>query len=178
MDEIPATDTDRPDAGVRLRSATAQDAGFLTAILLEAFNWDRPRFTLDEILRTPRHAHYVTGWPSPGDFGVVAEDATGRPVGAAWARRFPATDPGYGFVDPHVPELTVGVLPGHRGRGVGGALLDEVVRTASREGVDRLSLGVEDGNPAARLYVSRGFVTVGREGESDTMLLRLAGAAS
>ncbi|MEV4939817.1 GNAT family N-acetyltransferase [Streptomyces zaomyceticus] len=176
MHTSPATGTELPDAGGRLRPATAEDADFLTAMLLEAFNWDGPRTTLEELLRTPSIAHYITGWPLPGDFGVVAEDGTGRPVGAVWARRFPATDPGYGHVDPTVPELTLGVLPGHRGRGIGSALLDAVVDLAARSGVDRLSLSVEDGNHAAGLYASRGFVTVGREGESDTMLLRLTAA--
>ncbi|MEU7089552.1 GNAT family N-acetyltransferase [Streptomyces achromogenes] len=168
----PATETDRPADRARLRPATAADAGFLAEVLLEAFNWAQPRFTLEEILRTPSIAHYVTDWPRPGDFGVVAEDGPGRPVGAAWARTFPADDPGYGHVDPRVPELTLGVLPGHRGRGIGGALLDTLVAQAARARVD-LSLSVEDGNPAVRLYAARGFVTVGREGNSDTMLLRL-----
>ncbi|NML51719.1 GNAT family N-acetyltransferase [Streptomyces sp. R302] len=168
-----AARADLPEAGFRLRPAAAGDAEFLTAILLEAFNWDAPRFSRDEILATPHFAHYVTGWPRAGDFGVVAEAPSGAPVGAAWARTFPAHDPGYGHVDPQVPELTVGVLPGHRGRGVGGALLDAVVALAARSGVDRLSLSVEDGNHAAALYASRGFVTVGREGNADTMVIQL-----
>lgn len=162
-----------PEAGVRLRPAAAGDAEFLVAMLVEAFNWDAPRFSREEILATPHFAHYVTGWPRAGDFGVVAEDPPGTPVGAVWARTFPADDPGYGHVDPQVPELTAAVLPGHRGRGVGGALLDAVVEVAARSGVDRLSLSVEDGNHAAALYASRGFVTVGREGDADTMVLRL-----
>ncbi|MFJ5829408.1 GNAT family N-acetyltransferase [Streptomyces sp. NPDC093089] len=164
-----------PDAGVRLRPATAQDAEFLTAMLMEAFNWDGPRFSRDEVLGTPQLAHYITGWPRPGDFGVVAEDGAGTAVGAVWARRFPPEDPGYGYVDPRVPELTLGVLPGHRGRGVGSALLDAVVDMASRLGVERLSLSVEDGSRAVRLYRSRGFAKVGREGQSDTLLLRVGG---
>ncbi|MFH8627423.1 GNAT family N-acetyltransferase [Streptomyces vietnamensis] len=133
-----------------------------------------PRFTREEVLATPHFAHYVTGWPRPGDFGMVVEDPTGSPLGAVWARRFPSDDPGYGHVDPQVPELTAGVLPGHRGRGIGGALLDAVVALAAQSGVDQLSLSVEGGNHAAALYASRGFVAVGREGNSDTMLLRLS----
>lgn len=161
-------------AGVRIRPAAAEDAGFLTAMLMEAFNWDGPRLTREEVLAAPHVAHYVTGWRRPGDFGVVAEDTDGRPLGAVWARRFPADDPGYGYVGPEVPELTAGVLPAHRGRGIGGALLDAVIAQAARSGVDRLSLSVEHGNRAAALYASRGFVKVGQEGNSDTLLLHLA----
>ncbi|MEU9609326.1 GNAT family N-acetyltransferase [Streptomyces sp. NPDC048057] len=168
--------TNTPGGGTRLRPATAQDADFLTEMLLAAFNWDRPRFTRDELLGTPHIAHYVTDWSRPGDFGVVAEDAAGSLVGAAWARVFPADDPGYGYVGPGVPELTLGVVPAYRGRGVGSALLDALVKAAIEQPVEGLSLSVEDGNAAVRLYMTRGFLAVGREGSSDTMLLDLAHA--
>ncbi|WP_062206582.1 GNAT family N-acetyltransferase [Streptomyces sp. NBRC 109706] len=158
-----------------IRDAGPGDAPFLTDMLLEAMNWTgEARFSREQALADPKIAHYVTGWPGPGDFGVIAEDgSTGAPVGAAWARPLPATDPGYGHVAPDVPELTLGVLPAFRRRGVGGALLDALLARAGREGVARLSLSVEDGNAAVSLYRSRGFVTVGREGDSDTMLVTL-----
>jgi GNAT superfamily N-acetyltransferase len=144
-------------------------------MLLEAFNWDgRPRFTREALLGDPRNAHYVTGWPRAGDFGVVAEDpAGGTPVGAAWARLFPADDRGYGFVAPDVPEVSMAVAAAWRGRGVGRALLRALIGRAAATGVDRLSLSVEDGNPAVRLYTSLGFTPVGRDGDSDTLLLRV-----
>jgi ribosomal protein S18 acetylase RimI-like enzyme len=55
-------------------------------------------------------------------------------------------------------------------------LLDALIRQAIRSGVDRLSPSVEDGNDAVHLYRARGFKVVAREGDSDTMLLRLVGA--
>ncbi|WP_433343851.1 N-acetyltransferase family protein [Streptomyces sp. CA-253872] len=169
------TDTRHP--APRLRPAQAGDAPFLERMLLEAFNWDRPRFTRAALLALPPAAHYVSGRPRAGDLGVVAEDARGRGLGAAWARRFPAEDPGYGHVAPHVPELTLAVVPGQRGRGVGGALLDALVLAAAAAGGAALSLSVEDGNRARRLYEGRGFVRVGREGDADTLLLRLRSAS-
>jgi GNAT superfamily N-acetyltransferase len=47
----------------------------------------------------------------------VAE-VRGTPVGAAWLRFFPAHDPGCGFIDERI-ELSIGVVEGWRGRGVG-----------------------------------------------------------
>lgn len=47
-----ATGTDLPDARMRQRPATAREADFLTAMLLEAVNGDRSCLTLEEILRT------------------------------------------------------------------------------------------------------------------------------
>ncbi|WP_326608754.1 GNAT family N-acetyltransferase [Streptomyces sp. NBC_01800] len=85
----------------------------------------------------------------------------------------PEDEPGYGFVAPDVPELTLGVLPGQRGCGHGRALMEALIRAAGERpaSVDRLSLSVEDGNPAVHLYTSLGFTRVGRNGGSDTMLL-------
>jgi RimJ/RimL family protein N-acetyltransferase len=57
------------------------------------------------------------------------------------------------------------VAPEARGRGVGHALVSALIAHArSQEGVDRLVLGVESGNEAARaLYHAVGFVTYGME---------------
>lgn len=161
-----------------IRPATAEDAPFLADMLREAFDWTgQGRFTREQVLADPAIAHHVEGWPLPGDFGVVAmEDgeAGPEPAGAAWARALPAEDPGYGFVAPDVPEITLAVAPGHRGRGLGRALLTALVDEAARRGTGRLSLSVEDGNGVVRLYRETGFTPVGRSGDADTMVLDLA----
>jgi ribosomal protein S18 acetylase RimI-like enzyme len=80
-----------------------------------------------------------------------------------------ADRPGYGYIADDVPELSIGVSPGQRGRGVGRALLEALIEAAASYG--RLSLSVEPENRAAELYRSLGFQKVGRNGGSDTMLL-------
>jgi ribosomal-protein-alanine N-acetyltransferase len=55
------------------------------------------------------------------------------------------------------------VAPSARRRGVGGALLDRVVRDAAASGVGALYLEVRESNAGAiALYRSRGFGAVGR----------------
>jgi GNAT superfamily N-acetyltransferase len=76
----------------------------------------------------------------------------GAPVGAAWRRCFPASDPGFGFVDERTPELTVALLSAHRGKGIGSRLLEQLL-----EGVQAVSLSCDPANPARRLYVRLGF---------------------
>ena len=50
-----------------------------------------------EIIRQPELAHYVQGWPQPGDLGLIAtEVSTGNPLGAAWLRLFSPEDPATG----------------------------------------------------------------------------------
>ncbi|GEB55095.1 GNAT family N-acetyltransferase [Streptomyces gardneri] len=159
-----------------VRPATARDADFFRRILWEAYNWNgEHRFTAEELAADPHAARYVDGWPRGGDFGVVAETDAGEPIGAAWARFLPEDRPGYGFVAADVPELTLGVLSAHRRRGHGRTLMEALIRAAAEQPrpVARLSLSVEDGNPAAYLYTSLGFVRAGRQGGSDTMVLRV-----
>ncbi len=157
-----------------LRTATATDADFLASMVVEAVNWLPERnVSRERIMADPESAHYVTGWPRPTDFGTVAVDPADAPIGAAWFRFFTADDPGYGFVGPDAPELTIGVAAQWRGQGVGRALLRATHEQARQAGLARVSLSVERGNPARRLYVAEGYRTVTSGRDSDTMVLDL-----
>ncbi len=147
---------------------------FLTDMLIEAVLW-RPGRHLDreQILSSPDLAHYVTGWPRGGERGVIAE-ASGIPIGAAWLRLMPAHDPGYGFVAPDVPELSIAVVAAWRGHGVGRALLRALVAQARALGTARMSLSVERANRAAQaLYEDEGFRVISSSPNADTMVLNL-----
>jgi ribosomal protein S18 acetylase RimI-like enzyme len=162
------------NGAVIIREATAEDLNTLTVAGLEAMNWSgEARFTYEQFMNTPELSHYLEGWPRSGDFGVVAETADGIPVGAAWCRIFAGEDAGYGFVAPDIPELTIGVLTGHRGTGAGTALMERLIGQGSSRGLRAISLSVEDGNRARLLYEHLGFRKVGRNGGSDTLLLEL-----
>jgi ribosomal protein S18 acetylase RimI-like enzyme len=159
-----------------IRRLTAGDAPFVEEMLLAAFTWDetKPARTMGEMRHLPEIWHYVEGWPREDDFGVVATDVAGVRLGAAWARYFGAEERGYGFVRESVPEIGMGIIPDHRGGGLGGSLLDALIEAARERGAEGLSLSVEDGNGRARrLYERRGFEVVGREGDSDVMVLTL-----
>jgi ribosomal protein S18 acetylase RimI-like enzyme len=161
-------------SAVRVRPAPPTDMPFLVAMLAEAAEWRAgvSTLTFDQVLADPTIARYVVGWPRQGDAGVVAEDDSGA-AGAAWWRYFSATDHGYGFVDESTPEITVGVRPDARGRGVGAALLTVLADEARGRGVAALSLSVEVDNPAVRLYERAGFEVVERSGGAFTMVCTL-----
>ncbi|MDX2153620.1 MAG: GNAT family N-acetyltransferase [Bryobacteraceae bacterium] len=104
------------------------------------------------VLLQPAISRYVRDWGRrAGDSGVIAV-LNGLPVGAAWLRLFSAADPGYGFVDETTPELTVAVLPDHRGQGTGTLLLTSLLRTGPSA-----CLSCDPANPAYRLYLRLGF---------------------
>lgn len=155
-----------------MRAATAGDAAFLGDILAVAADWREGTFLRSgaQIARDPDLGHYLAGWPQDGDVGVIA-DVAGSPVGATWCRYFDAERPGYGFVAPDVPELTIGVLPVWRRRGIGRRLLTELIHQARQRSILRISLSVEADNPALTLYADLGFVEVSRTLDSPTMVL-------
>lgn len=153
-----------------LRPATADDLDFLAAMMLEACNWTGELwFTLEKARTDGKVWQYLEGWPRVDDFGVIAE-IEGVPAGATWARPVPD---GYGYVADDVPELTLGVAPAFRRRGVARALLNALADTARAASYQRLSLSVDPNNPAAALYRAVGFRFVEINGTSETMVLEL-----
>jgi ribosomal protein S18 acetylase RimI-like enzyme len=157
-----------------VRAASAADAAFLSEMLVVAADWrpgSRVR-SIEQALDDPGLAHYVEGWPTAGDAGAVAE-IDGIAVGAAWWRYFPASDPGYGFVDETVPEVAIGVAATSRGRGCGTLLMSEMIAEATSRGIPALSLSVEAGNPAVRLYERVGFRPLATTEGSITMVLAI-----
>ena len=162
---------------MELRPATRDDLPFLREMLYEAAFWrgGEGRPPLDEAFATPQLGRYLDGFGRAGDTGVIAVDERGRPVGAAWYRRFSPREPGYGFVDGATPELSIAVAPDQRGTGVGRLLLDALVALAGEQGLPGLSLSVANDNPAKRLYERAGFEVVEDHGDSTTMRRLVSG---
>ena len=147
-----------------IRPGGPNDVRFMRDMLHHAYYWrENDPATADLPV-----SRYVNGWGRPGDAAVIALDE-GSPVGAAWYRRFRASEPGYGFIDESTPELTIAVVPSRRGRGFGSELLDGLLERARADGFAALSLSVERDNPALHLYERYGFVRVGEVGNAWTM---------
>ena len=162
-----------PVGVITIRAASAADGRFLERMLVLAADWrpGTPAREVETMLSDPELARYVVGWPLPTDFGVVADDRTGKPIGAAWCRFFSEEHPGYGFVSPDVPEVSVGVVAEARGAGVGRALVSALIEEARRRAIERLSLSVEVDNFATRLYTDLDFEVVDEVGGAATMVV-------
>ncbi|GAA3206623.1 GNAT family N-acetyltransferase [Microbacterium terregens] len=158
-------------ASFSVRPAVQADGGFLGDMVVEAANW-RPGAALPkhQVITSPEHSRYVSGWQRPTDVGFLALDGAGAPIGAAWYRLLPRSDPGFGYVGTGVPELIIGVRPIWRAHGVGRALLQSLTERARADGYARLSLSVERGNFAVTLYRSEGFAVTQSGFGRDTMV--------
>jgi GNAT superfamily N-acetyltransferase len=144
---------DNEEVSCELRPTLASDEPFLWEMLYLAVFVPPGELPLPRsILREPAVARYVDGWGTRrGDSGLIAL-VDGAPVGAAWLRYFPASHPGYGFVDEGTPEVSVAVAPSHRGKGIGTDLMERLL-----QGYDKISLSCDPMNPAWRLYRRLGF---------------------
>lgn len=142
-------------------------------------NWQGPRFEVGDVVERPKFAHYTRLDVERGDFGVVAMSVQTEPctqwLGVAWALQLPAEDPGYGFVAPGIPEISVYVQPEWRDRRVGRLLLRDLHAEARRRGLGAVSLSVEPANHARLLYESLGYTDVASAAPG-TMLLDLGPA--
>ena len=159
---------------IRIRAADAEDAVFMTSMLISAMNWSPERLnSAAALLSDPQVWQYIADWPLADDRGLIAVDEGGRPLGACWLRYRPSTGRGFGYIASDVPELTIAVRSEARRAGIGRTLLRAMADQARSRGVPRLSLSVEHGNPAAHLYRSEGWCTVKSEPDADTMALDL-----
>ena len=147
-----------------LRDADLQDMRFLRDMLRHAYHW---RIAQDPDLPVFR---YVQNWGRRGDAGVIAFEGPNI-FGGAWYRLFPAAAPGFGFVDEETPELTIAVVPSHRGHGTGGELLEALLERARSDGFPRVSLSAEPGQTG--FYEKHGFGEYRREDGTVTMVADL-----
>ena len=152
---------------IAIRPATVADMPFLWNMLFESvFISDDERAAWRRDPQPPPELRrYLQGWGRRGDAGVVAQDSNGIRVGAAWYRLFDPSDRGHGILAyPDVPELAIAVEPQHRGRRIGGDLLEALARTARDAGLEHLMLSVDPDNArAVRLYERVGFKLVDTE---------------
>ncbi|MDP9004009.1 MAG: GNAT family N-acetyltransferase [Verrucomicrobiota bacterium] len=117
-----------------------------------------------DIVRRPEYARHVEGWGRAGDTGFVAYDAEQKDdlLGAVWFRLPPGQQ-----ADPATPELAFAVKSGHRKRGIGAALLTQLVKANPQ--YNAVSMNASANNPAVRLYERFGFKIVEQSDQALTM---------
>lgn len=143
-------------AGVTLRPATADDREFLYRVYA-ASRADEMAMVVDwsdaqkeTFLRQQFHAQdhqYHEHYPD-ARYDLIVRD--GENAGRLYVQP----------MGHEIRVMDIALLPEHRGQGIGGALMGEVMDEA-RESGRFVSLHVEEHNPARRLYQRLGFVDAG-----------------
>ena len=149
--------------GIAYRPATDEDLGFLALAyastrLEEVAQTGWPPEAQQQFLAhqfDAQHRHYRQHYPS-AEWLVIerAGAAIGRLYLEEWADQIRLID--------------IALLPDHRGGGVGGAILSDLMAMAAAAGKP-LTIHVEKNNPAMRLYRRLGFTAIDEHGIYDLM---------
>lgn len=159
----------KPLPKYHIRPLTPDDQAFLWEMLYQSLYVPAGGDPLPrQIVRQPEIARYVENWGRVHDCGFIAEDESGKPLGAAWMRLFKGEEHGYGYINDATPEVGMAVLPEYRGQGIGTELLMRLLAAAEGQ-YAYVSLSVGSGNPAAHLYERLGFEVVKAMGDSVIM---------
>lgn len=144
--------------GIDLRPATDADRSFLLDVYrstredeLALTGWsDADKDAFVEMQFAAQDRSYRQAYPD-ARFLVILRD--GRPVGRLYLVR----------LADEIRVVDIALLHGHRGAGIGSALLASILADADADGL-AVRLHVEPWNPARRLYERLGFRTLEQRG--------------
>jgi ribosomal protein S18 acetylase RimI-like enzyme len=148
---------------LRLRPATDADREFLLAVYgavreaeLSQVQWPEGAKEAFVAQQFDAQDRYYREYYANATFDVIEVD--GRPAGRLYVDRWPA----------EIRIVDIALAAEFRGGGVGTALLRELIAEAETSGRS-LTIHVEQGNPARRLYERLGFVPVAERGHNTLM---------
>jgi ribosomal protein S18 acetylase RimI-like enzyme len=156
------------DAGLTFRRIADADLPFLARLYastrieeLASMPWnEEQKAAFLRMQFQAQHAHYQQYYPT-ADWLVTMR--AGQDIGRLYIDRWPSE---HCVID-------IAFLPEHRGKGLGAALLRDLLDESASAGKD-MSIHVEKFNPAMRLYRRLGFVTEEDKGVYDLMRWKAA----
>ena len=154
-----------------IRPTKVTDEPFLWQMLYEALYVPPEASSLPkDVIFQPELVKYVQNWGVfKDDIGLVAIlEKSQILIGAAWLRMFHNKNPGYGYIDDYIPELSIAMLPEYRGQGIGTQLITTLLSEV-KDCYSAVSLSVSSDNPALHLYDRLGFEVAKQHDLSLTM---------
>jgi len=121
------------------------------------------------IIQQPELQKYIADFgKDKGDYCLVAEVDKAL-VGAVWVRIMDD----YGHVDDDTPSLSISVKSPYRQKGIGTALMKEMLPLLKSEGFQQVSLSVQKANYASKIYLKLGFEIIKTNEEDYIMICKL-----
>ena len=122
-----------------------------------------------EIIYQPELQVYIAEFGTKkGDIALAAEE-NGIIVGAVWVRLM--ND--YGHIDDKTPSFAISLYKEYRNKGIGTALMKEMLIRLKKEGYKQASLAVQTKNYAVKMYEKVGFEIYDENDEEYIMLCKL-----
>ncbi len=155
---------------ISIRKLKLNETGILKDFLFEAiFIREGVSPPPKDILERPELRVYTDDFGSrAGDNCLVAE-SEGEIIGAVWTRIM--ND--YGHVDDDTPSFAISLYSAYRGKGIGTAMMRDMLDLLRQQGYQKASLAVQKANYAVRMYEAVGFQTVDENEEEYIMVCEL-----
>lgn len=157
-------------SGYNIRPMERAEYGCLDDFLYEAiFIPEGVAAPPREIINDPQLQVYVQDFGvQEGDICYVAE-TEGKIIGAVWVRIMED----YGHVEDGVPSFAVSLYKEYRGRGIGTAMMKQMLEELKKRGYEKTSLAVQKANYAVKMYKNVGFKIVDENEEEYIMVCEL-----
>jgi ribosomal protein S18 acetylase RimI-like enzyme len=153
-----------------IRELRSDEVSVLEDFLYEAiFQPDKDHPLPREVVKRPEIGAYIDHWGEKDDLCLVAV-VDDRIIGAVWTRILAGKIRGYGNIDQETPEFAISLYKEYRHRGIGRALMNEMISLLKKKGYRQASLSVAKDNYAIELYKDVGFKVL-RELEEDYLMV-------
>jgi ribosomal protein S18 acetylase RimI-like enzyme len=153
-----------------IRPLTPDEYGLLEDFLYEAiFIPEGVQAPPRDIIKLPELQVYIKDFGKQKGDAALAAVVDGKVVGAVWGRIM--ND--YGHIDYDTPSFAVSLYKEYRGKGIGTALIREMLRNLKNCGYKSASLAVQKANYAVKMYKKLGFETISENSEEFIMINRL-----
>ena len=121
------------------------------------------------IIEKPELRVYTENFGSNESDKCLVAELNGEIVGAVWCRIM--ND--YGHVYDDAPSFAISVKKDYRKRGIGTALMKEMIESLRRSGYKHASLYVQKDNYAVKMYINLGFEIFSENDEDYIMLVKI-----
>ena len=156
-----------------IREIKPTEIHLLKDFLYEAiFQRDEENLLPKDVINQPELNVFIDNFGKPGDLCLVA-DIDGKVVGAVWTRILSGEIKGFGNIDDKTPEFAISLYKEFRNKGIGTALMKNMMHLLKERGYRKTSLAVQKDNYAVRMYKAVGFEIVAELEEEYLMVHEL-----